>query len=166
MVHFVEAPFVEDKDVVEGVINRNVKKPEFGYIGIRRKGFKFGVGSNFLSKDKSIAFISGRIEDLVEFVKENELVVGTPVDDLLNVKVIIKESTEPFYPEQKPKINPQTMQVVTHNGMNIYRTSLLVDRDSKETDQLLSNDAVDGNNEGTKMTEEFIKESLDMLKNK
>ena len=138
MKYFIEQPF-EGYAVVDGVINVNPKKPEFGFIGIRRKGIMLG---NFAKVDKSIAFISGEIATLREIVAEYKLEVGMDASEVLNVKVVVRESFEPFYPTQEPKINPVTKAIVTSGGKPVYRSSFIVDKDSTDKDIFLENDKV------------------------
>ena len=56
------------------------------------------------------------------------------------VKLVVKESHEPFFPGQEPKINPQTKAVITSEGAPVYRQTLVVAETSAEVDAKLATD--------------------------
>ena len=49
-------------------------------------------------------------------------------------KVVVRESLEPFYEGQEPKINPSTNEVITHLGAPVYRdTDFVFDLEAEDT---------------------------------
>lgn len=59
------------------------------------------------------------------------------------VRLVVKEAFSPFYPGQKPKINPQTKAVITSEGAPVYRQTLVVAETSAEIDARLATDKVE-----------------------
>ena len=92
------------------VITPSVNKPEFGTIRIDQEANVFNNG--FFAVQKRTAFIRGRITDLES--------LGLKDGSTLDGKIIRKESFEPFYENQEPKINPQTNEVILTDGRPTY----------------------------------------------
>lgn len=92
------------------IITPSVNKPEFGTIRIDQEASVFTNG--FFAVQKRTAFVRGRITDLESLGLED----GSTLDG----KIIRKESFEPFYENQEPKINPQTNEVVLTDGRPTY----------------------------------------------
>lgn len=92
------------------VITPSVNKPEFGTIRIDQEANVFTNG--FFAVQKRTAFVRGRITDLES--------LGLKDDSTLDGKIIRKESFEPFYENQEPKINPQTNEVILTDGRPTY----------------------------------------------
>jgi hypothetical protein len=76
---------------------------ELGSIRLEQHTQSLANGS-FLNVRRRVAFISGTLEVLNSIVKANNLKAGMELPG----KIIITESTEPFWKNQQPKINPQT----------------------------------------------------------
>jgi hypothetical protein len=124
-------------------INTNPKtfldgKPQFGYILTEQKVQT--LNGNFFTETRKVAIISGRIEHLVNLVKQYDLKEGSTIPEELAFRIVTKESTEPFYQGQQPKINPSTSEILTKDGKYIYRVNLLVGKDSDEKDELIQHD--------------------------
>lgn len=92
------------------IITPSVNKPEFGTIRIDQETSVFNNG--FFAVQKRTAFVRGRITDLES--------LGLKDGSTLDGKIIRKESFEPFYENQEPKINPQTNEVVLTDGRPTY----------------------------------------------
>ena len=92
------------------IITPSVNKPEIGTIRIDQEVSVFNKG--FFAIQKRTAFVRGRITDL----ESKNLKDGSTLDG----KIIRKESFEPFYENQEPKINPQTNEVVLTDGRPTY----------------------------------------------
>lgn len=92
------------------VITPSVNKPEFGTIRIDQEASVFTNG--FFAVQKRTAFVRGRITDLES--------LGLKDGSTLDGKIIRKESFEPFYENQEPKINPQTNEVILTDGRPTY----------------------------------------------
>lgn len=120
--------------------------PEFGSIIVRetRDSLMDRMTSNgFLGDVKTrIGLLKGKVEDLKAF----NFVDG----QIVPLKVIYKESTEPFYVGQDPKRYPEfnkdgskhakSLQVITTQGAPIYVNKLVVGSNSPEEDILLPMD--------------------------
>lgn len=106
--------------------------------GYMRVEFEITTMENgFIRKEKRSALIRGKVADLSSLnLKEGAKIIG---------QIIHKEKTEKSYPEQEPKINPSTMEVVTSNGLPVYRESFYT-ADQDATDILLSTDKVEVSN--------------------
>ena len=61
------------------------------------------------------------------------------------MKLVVKESLEPFYTNQEPKKNPTTGEVVTHLGASVYRQTFVVAEGSSEVDIKLTSDTANAN---------------------
>lgn len=123
-----------------GLIGINPNKPEYGSIQMATTTRSFG---GFMNKSRTVHFLSGKIEELVELVADFDLKVGDDFSKKVQPsRLIIKESTTPFYEGQTAKINPSTSEVVTYQGEDIYRETALVAANSPETDSKLTNDKV------------------------
>jgi hypothetical protein len=136
--------------IVDGIIVTNVAKPEYGSIAFEE--IAFVMTGSFMNQQKRVAFISAEVEVLQNFVKENNLKVGSK---LPGRKIVVKESTEPFYNGQSPKVNPTSGEVVTYNGNPIYRNSYV--GSVQELDELLTSDKVVVANSELAAKEELFK---------
>jgi hypothetical protein len=123
-----------------GVIGINPNNSEYGSIQMATTKFDFG---NFASAKRVVHFMSGRVSDLENIVKVFDLKIGDDFSKKAQPsRIIVKESITPFYEGQKPKINPETSEIILHNGQEVYRDTDLVAASSQETDQKLSSDKV------------------------
>lgn len=110
MKNSVKKPTVVKHPETGLVITPSVNKPEFGTIRIDQEANIFNNG--FFIVQKRTAFLRGRITDLES--------LGLKNGSTLNGKIIRKESFEPFYENQEPKINPQTNEVILTDGRPTY----------------------------------------------
>lgn len=110
MKNLVKKPVVVKHPETGLVITPSVNKPEFGTIRIDQEVNVFNNG--FFAIQKRTAFVRGRITDLES--------LGLKDGSTLDGKIIRKESFEPFYENQEPKINPQTNEVVLTDGRPTY----------------------------------------------
>lgn len=122
-----------DTTLAKGLIGVNPNKPEYGSIQLKTQSFSFG---GFAAPSKIVHFLAGTVEDLKSIITEYNLKAG----DDFSMKVqpsrlIVKESTTPFYEGQKCKINPTTGEEVTSNGNPVYRETRLVEAGSSEYDE-------------------------------
>ena len=99
-------------------------------IGINDQGF--------MQEEKRVAWFKGKTEQIESFVKQYGLKDGSVFP--IPVKLIVKESTTPFYAGQEPKVNPTTGEVINHNGLPVYRTTIVVAESSSEVDVKLASD--------------------------
>lgn len=114
------------------IVIPNPNKPEFGSVRIDQEVSSMEDG--FLNRQHRVAFLGGRVEDLEA--------MGFKAGQTLPGKIVIQEATTPFYDGQQPKINPQTEEVLTTNGQEIYRQAKYTDN-LNASDSLLSHDTVD-----------------------
>ena len=103
--------------------------PEFASIRVDQETTSFEGG--FLNKTKRVAFIGGRTEDL----KALNFKAGKKMPG----KIVVHEAISPFWDGQEPKINPETAEVLTHNGQEIYRNAFYTEN-VDATDKLLDHD--------------------------
>lgn len=125
----------EGQEVIDKVIAVNPNKEGFGSIMVDSYKFINAPGSNFINKQRRVAFISGSIEDLQTMVKELNL---TPNCDYskktgTNYCLIVKEQIKPFFEGQSPKINPSTdEELSTPDGEAIYRQTFITQEGTDE----------------------------------
>ena len=127
--------------ITHGVIVINAKNKNIGSIMFRedkRNGLTLGVSFSGSAKPR-VAFHTDNLEALKAYVKENNLQPGSKIE---GYKIIVKESTTPFFDGQNPKMNPETAEVVKHNGADIYRQSVMLPKNDERSDSLLTNDAI------------------------
>ena len=110
MKNLVKKPVVVKHPETGLIITPSVNKPEFGTIRIDQEVNVFTKG--FFAVQKRTAFVRGRITDLES--------LGLKDGSTLDGKIIRKESFEPFYENQEPKINPQTNEVILTDGRPTY----------------------------------------------
>ena len=121
------------------IVRPSETNPEIGSIQVKDTSIKLGV-NGFVQKNNKSAFIRGNIKDLNAL----NLKDGQNLSSVFgNKKMIVKESTTPFYPGQNPKINPQTSELVKYKGECIYTKTSIVDENSEEIDVLLPADKVE-----------------------
>ena len=89
------------------------------------------INNGFATESKRVAFINGDINVLGK--------LGLKVGSLLEGKIIVAESTTPYFEGQQPKINPSTKAVINHGGLPVYRKSTFV-TDLNAVDVLLTSD--------------------------
>ena len=127
------------------IVRPSETNPEIGSIQIKDTSIKLGV-NGFVQKNNRSAFIRGNIKDLTAL----NLKDGQDLSSVFgNKKMVVKESTTPFYPGQNPKINPQTSDLIKSKGACIYSETIIVDEHSEEVDILLVADKVEINVKST-----------------
>ena len=118
---------------------------EIGSIQIKDTSIKLGV-NGFISKNNRSAFLRGNIKDLQAL----NLKDGQDLSSIFgNKRMVVKESTTPFYPGQNPKIHPKTSELIKFKGECIYSETIIVDEHSEEVDTLLVADKVEINVKST-----------------
>ena len=113
------------------------KNPEYSSILVGCD--TLGISNGFLTRDKRRAFYTGKIIDVEDLVKEFNLKEGS--DFPVEGKIIILESTSPFYEGQEPKKNPSNGEEITFEGALIYRQQVLVDINDPKDDVKLESDS-------------------------
>ena len=117
------------------VISKN--NPESAGIMLRSNAI--GINDQgFMAEEKRVAWFKGKTEQIESFVKQYGLKDGSIFP--IPVKLIVKESTTPFYNNQGPKVNPTTGEVINHNGSPVYRQTIVVAESSSEVDVKLASD--------------------------
>lgn len=93
------------------VVTQNVNNPEYGTIRVDSETITFSQ-DGFMNKSRRTAFIRG----------EYKLLLSLGLKDGMSLpgKIIKKESYQPFFEGQNPKINPSTGEVVLTNGRETY----------------------------------------------
>ena len=127
------------------VIGINNGNPDYGYILLRSDVTTIAGG--FLQTQKRVGRFSGRVEELEKFVAATNLKEGMDFNAVtgMNVKLVIQESNEPFYPEQDIKRYPDTSefagQPVLSNGKEVYRQTIIAPINSDKNDIFLPTDS-------------------------
>ena len=106
------------------VITASKNKPEFGTIRVEESGLK--ITNGFANMKKRSAFIRGKIVDLK----------GLRAGQQLDGKIVAKESFEPWFKDQTPKINPTTSEVISVGGKAVYLTYEYTEN-AADADQLI-----------------------------
>ena len=92
------------------VITVSTNKPEYGTIRLDEESIQFQ--NNFMNKSRRSVFIRGKVADLESLgYKANQALAG---------KIIKRESFEPFYEGQEPKMNPTTGDIVLKDNKPVY----------------------------------------------
>jgi hypothetical protein len=95
---------------------------------------------NFLVEEKRVAWFKGNLAQIESFVKTNALREGSAFP--MPSKLVVEESTIPFYTGQEPKINPQTKEIITFEGKAVYRNTVIVPLGDSKVDSKLEMDTV------------------------
>lgn len=106
------------------VITPSTNNSAFGTIRLDSEHESMEKG--FVNIQKRSAFVRGKIEDL------NAL--GLKSGQSLPGKIIKRESFEPFYEGQRPKINPSSGEIMLTNGRETY-LEFVYTEDANATDQ-------------------------------
>jgi hypothetical protein len=115
----------------DGVVVNKTKNEEFGYIRVEASTTTMENG--WLRKQNRSALILGRYDDLVSAgFREGQQIPG---------KIVVVESTTTSNPNNEPKINPTTGEVLMHGGSPIYRDTVFT-TDLSKSDVLLAHDTV------------------------
>lgn len=92
------------------VITPSSNNPEYGTFRVDSENRSLENG--FVNISKRSAFIRGRISDLEQ--------LGLTAGKVLPGRIQKRESFDPFYDDQDPKINPTTGEVVLTDGKQTY----------------------------------------------
>lgn len=92
------------------VVTPNENKP--GEASIRLDQEVNSMEGGYLNKSRRTVFIGGKIEDLQS--------LNFRAGQTLPGKIVRRESFEPFYEGQSPKINPTSGEIMRKNGQEIY----------------------------------------------
>ena len=92
------------------VITVSTNNPEYGTIRLDEETIQFQ--NNFMNKSRRSVFIRGKVADLES--------LGYKAKQALAGKIIKRESFEPFYEGQEPKMNPTTQEVVLKDNKPVY----------------------------------------------
>ena len=114
------------------VITPSTNNPEYGTIRLDSEHKSMEKG--YLNIQKRSAFVRGKLEDL------NAL--GLKSGQSLPGKIIKRESFEPFYENQAPKINPTTAELVLTNGRETY-LEFVYTEDTNSTDQWVGSNSAE-----------------------
>lgn len=138
----------------DGIIMKSINNPENASIMLKSEILNAN-DQGFLQKETRVGLFKGKTADL-EALGLRE---GQDFSQVIPVKLVVKESFDPFYPGQEPKMNPSTKQVVTSGGAPIYRQTIVVSEASAETDVRLASDKIEAAvpAETAKRTTEFSK---------
>jgi|GEM_PF-2074386 len=116
------------------------------------------INNGFLSFANRSAFITmdeNTAKKMESILKED---TAYPIEG----KVVVRESLEPFYEDQEPKINPSTEEVITHLGAPVYReTQFVFDLEAKDTLLVSDRDELSPS-ELSHVTEQVIEDELVM----
>ncbi len=127
---------VEASRIIDGIF---VQTKTDGIVSLmfesKEEANLFATG--FVSEKKKVAFKTGQLETMRALVKTHKLEAGA---EMPGAKIIIRESTTPFYEGQNPKMNPTTEEVVTVNGQPVYREGVLLPSNDSETDSYVTAD--------------------------
>lgn len=107
-----------------GVAVNPTNNPEVFRIRVEQSVTTFNGG--FASIQKRSALINGPKEVMDSLAKQK----------VLSGKIIVQESTTPFWNGQDPKINPDTQEVMLSEGQPIYRNTTFT-QDVNATDTLV-----------------------------
>ena len=111
------------------VVIASENKPEFGYVRVEQ--ITTVMENGWMNEQKRSALIRGKVESLSKIFKAE--------GQVLSGKIIVKESTTAFRPDQEPKRAGKDGEILTHNGMPIYREAFYTD-DANASDVLLAHD--------------------------
>lgn len=131
-------------NVEKGIlVQKNENKPDFGSIML--VSISFVLSGSFLSEQKRVGFITGRMDDLSNFVAHFNLAVGDDYSTKVSKsKLIVEEAVTPWYDGQSAKINPTTKEeLLTADGENIYRQVRLVPDLPEYVDRLIQHVTVE-----------------------
>ena len=123
---------VELRCEIQKPVNSNSGKINFLLAGA--SGPKGEIGLN-MEKRVTWENISVRNIDAWDLKVGDDFTMKTGIP----CKIVVKESTTPFYEGQNPKMNPSTGEILTKDGMEIYRNSVLT-FDLSDTDSLIKHD--------------------------
>lgn len=103
--------------LVTPMLDKTTGDPKVDALGnelgsIRLEQHSRDLNGTYLNTRRRVAFVGGSLVELQKIVAANKYVDGSQVPG----KIYIKESLEPMWPNQSPKMNPQTGEVI---GVNV-----------------------------------------------
>lgn len=107
------------------------------FAKVRVDELRLEVNNGFSTFAKRSAFITVEGETADMFEQMGMLIEGQPYP--VDGKIVVTESTKPFYPGQKPKTKGKDGAVITSQGMPVYRNTEFV-TDLNAQDQLVESD--------------------------
>jgi len=131
----IEAHNEGQETTANGIVSINPNKKEFGSIRLATTSYDMSTG--FLNKQRRVHYLAGKVEELEGLAYAFEFKIGDDYSAKFPSRIIVEESTTPFYEGQSPKINPSSGEVVTVNGSEVYRQTRLVNADSADQDILV-----------------------------
>ena len=101
-----------------------------------------GVNSQgFFTEEKRVAWFKGETVKLQKLINTLNLKEGDNFSEKVTpVKLVIKESTTQFYNGQNPKVNPKSGDIITSNGVPVYRQTFVMPLASTDTDVRITGD--------------------------
>lgn len=136
--------YVSKSEKHDGLIIPSPNNPELGAIMLRSE--EDGVNeSGFLQTVKKVGLFKGRVSELERIIEKKNLKEGDNFSEkFAPVKLVIQESTTPFYEGQEHKIYGDNAEragePVLHNGEYVYRQTIVVSATSELQDRVLSVD--------------------------
>jgi len=125
------------------LIRINDNKPEFGSVMVSSQVREFAPGG-FTNKRTKVAFITGRMEDLKEMIKDHKLKNGSDFNAIFgDHKIVTVEKLETQVGPKdgfSEKMNPTTGEILTSDGVTIVRRTYLVGETSPMVDVLIAHD--------------------------
>jgi len=109
------------------------------FAKIRVDSMTLEVSNGFSTFAKRSAFITIDGETADTFEEMGMLVAGQPYP--VEGKIVVRESTRPFYVGQKPKTKGKGGEVVLNNGQPVYRDTEFV-TDMTTQDEFIATDKV------------------------
>jgi hypothetical protein len=106
------------------VVTPSKNNPEYGTLRVEESGLR--ISNGFANAQRRSAFIRGKIKDL------SSLTAGMELPG----KIVAKETREPQFEGQSPKINPSTSEVILVDGAQVF-LSYEYTEDSEAKDQLI-----------------------------
>jgi hypothetical protein len=113
--------------------------PENGAIMLRSEVMTIN-DNGFQQVEKRVGLLKGKTADLKALIAKHNLKAGDDFSKISPVRLVVRESTEPFFEGQEPKINPTTKETVTHLGADVYRQTFVVSASSTLEDLKLATD--------------------------
>ncbi len=131
---------VQQADGYEGIVMQSKRNPDSAAIMLRYETQTVN-DEGFLQKETRVGLFKGDTKSLTALVTASGLQAGDNFSQkVFPIRLVIRESITPEYPEQEPKINPSTGEVVTSGGNPVYRSTKVVAANSPLEDQKLEID--------------------------
>ena len=135
-------PKEDTEYAADGLIRVNTVKTEYGSLMLT--AHEIVISGGFMNSKKKIAFVAGKVKDLVDMIAKYNLVEGA--DFSLNVaphRIVVLEKIESDLNGEfgySEKVNPSTGAIMTKDGESIYRKTEVVQEGSDIKDVLVTHD--------------------------